>query len=31
MLLECSGLKKSYGRKLAVRDITLNLEHGKIY
>ena len=31
MLLECSGLKKSYGRKLAVRDITLNLEQGKIY
>ena len=31
MLLECSGLKKSYGRKLAVRDMTLNLEQGKIY
>ena len=31
MLLECSGLKKSYGWKLAVRDITLNLEQGKIY
>ena len=31
MLLECSGLKKSYGRKLAVRGMTLNLEQGKIY
>ena len=31
MLLECSGQKKSYGRKLAVRDMTLNLEQGKIY
>lgn len=31
MLLECRGLKKSYGRKQAVRDMTLNLEQGKIY
>lgn len=31
MLLECSKLKKSYGRKPAVRDISLVLEQGKIY
>lgn len=31
MLLECRNLKKNYGKKQAVRNITLNLERGKIY
>lgn len=31
MLLECKELKKSYGKKPAVRNITLSLESGKIY
>ncbi len=31
MLLECKDLKKSYRRKLAVRDITVNLEPGRMY
>ncbi len=31
MLLECSGLAKYYGRKPAVRDISLKLETGHIY
>lgn len=31
MLLECKNLKKSYRRKLAVRDITVNLEQGRMY
>lgn len=31
MLLECKDLKKSYRRKLAVRDITVNLEQGRMY
>ena len=30
MLLECRNLKKNYGKKQAVRNITLNLERGKI-
>lgn len=31
MLLECRNLKKNYGKKQAVRNITLDLERGKIY
>lgn len=31
MLLECRELKKSYGRKMAVRNISVGLECGKIY
>lgn len=31
MILECSNLKKTYGRKTAVRDISIKLEKGCIY
>ncbi len=31
MLLECRDLKKSYGRKQAVRNISVELEQGKVY